>query len=58
MWALTKLCLYVYGRVGFTAYSDSSALVWLKSKKDVKVKLGWWIMALEEFDFSARKGNK
>ena len=39
IWALEKLHSYVYGRPHFTVFSDSSAPVWLKSKKEVKD--GW-----------------
>ena len=52
VWALEKFRPYVYGR-RFTVETDSSAVKWLMSKKDVG-KFGRWVLALQEFDFVIR----
>ncbi len=51
VWALDKLHPYVYGSPHFTVYSDSSALVWLKSKKKLNGKLARWVLFLADYNF-------
>ena len=60
IWALEKLHSYVYGRPHFTMFSNSSALVWLKSKKEVKGKLARWVLFLadDNFDLIHVKGKR
>ncbi|KZS20305.1 Uncharacterized protein APZ42_013048, partial [Daphnia magna] len=50
VWALKKLRSSVYGR-HFTIKTDSSAVKWMMSKKEVKGKFLRWIMELQEFTF-------
>ena len=50
VWALKKFRSYVYGR-RFSVLTDSSAVRWLWSKKEVNGKFARWILALQEFDF-------
>jgi hypothetical protein len=53
VWALKKLRSYVYGR-RFSVCTDSSAVRWLWSKKEVTGKFARWILALQEYDFEIR----
>ena len=53
VWALKKLRHYVYGR-RFSICTDSSAVRWLWSKKEVTGKFARWILSLQEFDFEIR----
>ncbi|KZS08011.1 Uncharacterized protein APZ42_028400 [Daphnia magna] len=53
VWALKKFRSYVYGR-RFSVLTDSSAVRWLWSKKEVSGKFARWILALQEFDFEIR----
>ena len=53
VWALKKLRHYVYGR-RFSICTDSSAVRWLWSKKEVNGKFARWILSLQEFDFEIR----
>ncbi|XP_045023994.1 LOW QUALITY PROTEIN: uncharacterized protein LOC116925085 [Daphnia magna] len=48
-----KLRSYVYGR-RFSVCTDSSAVRWLWSKKEVTGKFARWILALQEYDFEIR----
>ncbi|KAI9551000.1 hypothetical protein GHT06_005556 [Daphnia sinensis] len=50
VWALKKLRSYIYGR-HFTIKTDSSAVKWMVSKKEVKGKFLRSIMELQEFTF-------
>ena len=53
-WAVTmKFRWYLYG-AKFTVESDSSALKYLRSKKDLSPKLLRWALDLEEFDYEVR----
>ncbi|KZR95877.1 Uncharacterized protein APZ42_010100, partial [Daphnia magna] len=53
VWAVKKLRHYVYGR-RFSICTDSSAVRWLWSKKEVTGKFARWILSLQEFDFEIR----
>ena len=53
VWALEKLRPYVHGR-RFSVCSDSSAVRWLWSKKEVTGKFARWILSLQAFDFEIR----
>ena len=53
VWALKKLRPYVYGR-RFSVCTDSSAVRWLWSKKEVTGEFARWILSLQEFDFEVR----
>ena len=54
--ALEKLRPYLIGNKT-TVFTDHSAIKYLMMKKDVKPRLIWWVLLLQEFDVS-RKGFK
>ena len=50
VWAIKKLRSYIYGR-RFSVRTDSSAVKWLCTKKEVTGKFARWILSLQEYDF-------
>ena len=47
VWALKKLRPYVYGR-RFMVQTDTSAIRWMMSKKELTGKFARWILSLQE----------
>lgn len=50
VWALKKLCHYLFGR-RFQVKTNNNVVKLLCSKKELKGKFARWIMELQEFDF-------
>ena len=50
VWALKKLCHYLFGR-RFQVKTDNNVVKLLCSKKELKGKFARWIMELQDFDF-------
>jgi hypothetical protein len=59
VWSVDYFRVYLHG-VKFEIVTDHSALKWLLDQKEATGRLGRWILALQEFDFTIkyRKGSE